>query len=77
MTVASLLRQQWSPWQRGFNEQINGLVRQYFPKGMDLSGIHQNRLNAVARRLNERPREALDFETPAGWFQPFAASRCC
>jgi len=54
-----------SPWQRGSNEQTNGLLRQYFPKGMDLSNVHQNRLNAVARRLNDRPRETLEFYSPA------------
>ena len=53
------------PWQRGPNEQINGLLRQYFLKGMDLSGIDQNRLNAVAIHFNGRPRETLDFESPA------------
>jgi IS30 family transposase len=55
-----------SPWQR--------LLRQYFPKGMDLSNVHQNRLNAVARRLNERPRKTLNFATPAERFSQCVAS---
>jgi len=63
-----------SPWQRGSNEQTNGLLRQYFPKGMDLSNVHQNRLNAVARRLNERPRKTLAYYSLAEKFAECVAS---
>ena len=62
------------PWQRGSNENTNGLLRQYFPKGMDLSNVHQNKLNAVARQLNERPRETLQFYSPAEKFAACVAS---
>ena len=63
-----------SPWQRGSNENTNGLLRQYFPKGMDLAGLSQGELNRVARQLNQRPRKTLGYKTPADMLATFVAS---
>ena len=63
-----------SPWQRGSNENTNGLLRQYFPDGTDLSGYSQTYLNKIARRLNERPRKTLGYETPADKLREVVAS---
>ena len=65
-----------SPWQRGTNENTNRLLRQYFPKGTDLSGYSQSDLNKVALRLNQRPRKTLEFHTPADKLAVSVAITC-
>lgn len=63
-----------SPWQRGSNENTNGLLRQYFPRGTDFTTISQAALNRVARELNERPRKTLKWQTPADMLASIVAS---
>ena len=66
-----------SPWQRGSNENTNGLLRQYFPKNTNLTDYSQLDLNKVALRLNQRPRQTLGFQTPASKLQESVASTHC
>jgi IS30 family transposase len=63
-----------SPWQRGSNENTNGLLRQYLPRGMDFSQVPQARLNHIANELNQRPRKTLGFQTPADILNQIVAS---
>jgi IS30 family transposase len=63
-----------NPWQRGSNENMNGLLRQYMPKGINISELSQTKLNAIARQLNERPRKTLGFQTSAEIFSQCVAS---
>jgi hypothetical protein len=64
-----------SPWQRGSNENTNGLLRQYFPKGAAFANVTQAQLNAVARELNSRPRKTLGYKTPAYLRRPRCTDR--
>jgi IS30 family transposase len=62
-----------SPWQRGSNEDANGLLRQYLPKGIDISSYSQAKRNGLARQLNKWPRKTLGFQTPAEMFSQTVA----
>ncbi len=73
LKLASYVAGPHDPRQGGSNENINGLLRQYFPKGTDLSGVSQVRLNDVAWLLNTRPRKRFDFQTPQELFDQAAA----
>ncbi len=62
-----------SPWQRGSNENATGLVRQYRPKGMDLSQVSHHQLTAIEHSLNNRPRKIIDFQSPHEVFSALTA----
>ena len=64
-----------SPWQRGTNENTNGLVRQYFPKGIDFREIQISSIREAKRRLNSRPRKVLDYYTPSEKFYQLVTGR--
>ncbi len=64
----------YSPWQRGSNENTNGLLRQYFPKGFDFRNVTQRQLDVVAQKLDTRPRETLGWKTPADVLNAIVAS---
>ncbi|WP_141557334.1 IS30 family transposase, partial [Xenorhabdus cabanillasii] len=71
-----------SPWERGINENINGLIRDYFPKGTDFNKVSEREINLVANRLNNRPRKTRDYKTPNELFkgvptQLLRSLRCC
>ena len=73
--IAADWKSSWkSPWQRGTNENTNLLLRQYFPRGTDLSPISQAQLDQVSVRLNQRPRKTLGFQTPTSKLQSSVAS---
>ena len=74
MQATFYLAHPYASWERGTNENTNGLVRQYFPKKTDLSCHSQTDLDAVALRLNTRPRKSLGYETPADRFEVIVAS---
>jgi len=72
--IAVYFCDQHSPWQRGSNENINGLVRQYLPKGTDLSGYSQEQLDAIADEINNRPRKGLGVRTPLAVYRQLLLS---